>query len=75
MTDRYCGFMVTLSKDTRDDDAETNQNALRMVKGVASVDPVVANAGAAAIAEMRIRSEVSGELLTMARGILHGDGS
>lgn len=74
MTDRYCGFMVTLSNDTREDDAEAIQTALRMVQGVASVDPVVSNPGAAAMADMQIRSKLSGELLAMARGILHGDG-
>lgn len=44
MTDRFAGFIVTLHKDIRDDDAEAIIAALRMIKGVASVDPVPASA-------------------------------
>lgn len=43
MTDRHAGYVVVLATDMRDDDAEAVLTALRMVKGVASVEPVVAD--------------------------------
>jgi hypothetical protein len=43
MTDRHAGYLVTLTEDLRDDDAEEILAALRMVRGVQSVEPVVAN--------------------------------
>lgn len=41
MTDRLAGFTVTLTVDIRDDEVEAIVNAIRMVKGVASVEPLV----------------------------------
>ncbi len=41
MTDRYKGFLVTLDKEIRDEDAENIVNALKMVKGVHSVKPYI----------------------------------
>lgn len=46
MTDRHAGYVVTLDRDIREDDAEAVLNAIRMVKGVASVTPVDGDAGA-----------------------------
>ena len=43
MTDRLKGFTITLEKDVRDDDADGIINALKMVKGVASVKPLTKN--------------------------------
>lgn len=43
MTDRLKGCVVVFDKDYRDDDAADIISALTMVKGVASVSPVVAN--------------------------------
>jgi hypothetical protein len=43
MTDRHAGYLITLTADIREDGAEATLNALRMVKGVASVEPVVSN--------------------------------
>lgn len=43
MTDRHAGYIVTLAQNTREDDAEAVITALRMVKGVLSVEPVVAD--------------------------------
>ena len=34
MTDRHCGYIITLENDIREDDAEATINALRMIKGV-----------------------------------------
>jgi hypothetical protein len=46
MTDRHAGYVVTLAKDIRDDDAEESVLvAIRMIKGVVSVKPVVADIG------------------------------
>lgn len=41
MTDRYKGFLITLDKDVRVDDAEYVLNAIRMIKGVHSIRPYV----------------------------------
>lgn len=41
MTDRHSGYLVTLSDDIREDDAQHIINALRMVKGVLSVEPII----------------------------------
>ena len=41
MTDRHSGYVVTLRTDVREDDGEAILTALRMVKGVLSVEPVV----------------------------------
>lgn len=54
MTDRHAGYLVTLTGDVREDDAEAIITALRMVKGVATVKPVPADIDQA-IAEDRAR--------------------
>lgn len=61
MTDRHAGYIVTLSRDIREDDAEAVIAALRMVKGVVGVDPVLADPSVH-IAEMRIGTEVRQKL-------------
>lgn len=43
MTDRYSGFTVLLNHDTREDDAEAIVAALKMIKGVAAVTPIVSD--------------------------------
>lgn len=43
MTDRYAAFIVTTDINIRDDDAEAILTALRMVRHVADVKPVVAD--------------------------------
>ncbi len=43
MTTRHAGYLVVLADDIREDDAGGVLNALRMVKGVASVTPVEAD--------------------------------
>ena len=42
MTDRHAGYLVTLDEDLRSDDAEEILTALRMVKGVLAVEPIIA---------------------------------
>lgn len=43
MSERVKGFVVTLVDDYRDDAADAVLMALRMVKGVQSVEPITAN--------------------------------
>ena len=43
MTDRHAGYVVTLAEDIREDDAEHIINAISMIKGVLSVEPVIAS--------------------------------
>lgn len=57
MTDRYNAFTVVLDRDIRDDDAESIITAIRMVRGVLSVDPVVADT-ASWVAENRVRRDI-----------------
>ena len=44
MTDRVFGFTVTLEYEMRTDDVDDIIGALRMIKGVQSVTPLVADA-------------------------------
>lgn len=62
MTDRHAGYVVTLAADIREDQAEEILTALRMVKGVLAVEPVVADALAESIARRRERSRMRGML-------------
>ena len=55
MTDRHSGYVVTLDAPIREDDAQRIIDAIKMVKGVLSVDPVITDAGQM-IAEMKART-------------------
>lgn len=66
MTDRHAGYIVTLEGDIREDDAEAIINALRLVRGVLSVEPVVADV-AVHIAEKRARADVLDRLLDLVK--------
>lgn len=57
MTDRYKGFVVALESDLRDDDAEGIMTALRHVRGVAGVQPVLAHAVEDQIIAERVNRE------------------
>lgn len=57
MTDRYSGFVVTLADDVREDDAEAIVTALRMVRGVVSVEPINGTSFEAMVAKERADSE------------------
>jgi hypothetical protein len=41
MTKRHSGYVVILEDNLREDEAEATLNALRMVKGVIAVQPVI----------------------------------
>jgi len=43
VTSRHAGYIVILREDVREDDAQAIMTALRMVSGVASVEPVIAS--------------------------------
>jgi DNA-binding phage protein len=58
MTDRHMGYVVVLDHDIRSDDAEYILNALRMVKGVQQVTPIVNEVGVSSLVEMRLRTDL-----------------
>lgn len=53
MTDRYIGFAVTLDADMRDDDAAQIADAIRMIRGIATVEPIVARPSSDLLAASR----------------------
>jgi hypothetical protein len=66
MTDRHNGYIVTLEQNIREDDAESTIAALRQIKGVLSVQPVVADL-TFAMAEDRARHEIASKVLEVLR--------
>lgn len=42
MDDRHAGYLITLTENIREDEAEATFAALRMIRGVLSVEPVPA---------------------------------
>jgi hypothetical protein len=61
MTDRLKGVIVTFKEDIREDDAEAVLTAIKMVKGVLSVKPLVSD-WEQHIAEERVRQELHKKL-------------
>lgn len=68
MTDRHAGYIVVLDKDSRSDNAEATLNALRMVRGVLSVEPVVSNIEVH-IAEERAKRELLTKIYDFLRSL------
>jgi len=66
MTDRLKGLTVVLSTDVREDDAEAIIAAIRMVKGVLDVSPVVAGPEDW-MNRRRIQSDLTKKLLEVLR--------
>jgi hypothetical protein len=66
MTDRHAGYLVALDRDIREDDAEYIINALKMIKGVLSVTPVMPEPGDG-IVQMRRDREWEMALLKLIR--------
>lgn len=67
MTDRHAAYIVTLKRDMREDDAaESVLAALRMIRGVAGVEPVLANPDQQ-IAEIRRDQEWHEALFALVR--------
>ena len=61
MTDRHAGYIVTLEDDVREDDAESILTALRMVRGVINVQPIIADS-MLAIARSRAEHELKNRI-------------
>lgn len=70
MTDRHIGYIVTLEHDIREDDAAATIAALRQIRGVLNVTPVVSDAHVEMIAERRARSKFLGSLDKLAAEIV-----
>lgn len=66
MTDRLKGFSVVLVTDIREDDAESVAQAIRMIKGVLDVTPVVADSSDW-MNRTRIRSKIRQKLFEALR--------
>ena len=64
MTDRIKGFTVALDNDIRIDDVEFIMNAIKMVKGVNNVEPLVSDSSDF-IARSRYKSEVQTKIFKM----------
>lgn len=56
MTDRIHSFQIVLEKNIRDDDSEGIINAIRHIRGVADVIPLIADS-VSAMAEARAKHE------------------
>lgn len=63
MTDRHAGYVVTLEKDVREDDAQATINAIAQIKGVISVTPVVSDVSLA-IATSRADRQIKDKLVS-----------
>lgn len=68
MTDRHAGYLVTLAKDIREEDAEAIVTALRQIRGVIAVEPVPADHFAQTIAGNRVDLEWRERISKMLRG-------
>ena len=66
MTDRLKGLVVMFDGDIREDDAESIINAIRMVKYVKAVEPLMANPGDWVTAE-KTRKEIEDRVLAVLR--------
>lgn len=64
MTDRYNALTVVLDRDIREDDAEMLINAIRMLRGVLTVDPHVADIGDH-VAAARVKRDLTEKLYTV----------
>jgi hypothetical protein len=65
VTDRHSGYIVTLEQEVRKDDAEAIIAAIGMIKGVLTVDAVVADASTY-IERRRARSQIINKLIDIA---------
>lgn len=64
MTDRHSGYVVTLSDDIREDEAQGIINALTLIKGVVSVQPIAGDYQLV-VAKERVRGEYRQKLLDL----------
>ena len=64
MTARHSGYVVVLSDDIREDEAQAVLSALSMVRGVISVKPVPADSSML-IAQTRERHQIAHKILNL----------
>lgn len=64
MTDRHAGYVVVLDENIREDDAQVIIDALKMIKGVKTVVPVISTPELA-IATSRQRQRVREKLIEL----------
>lgn len=64
MTDRHSGYVVALDANMREDNAQAVLDAIRMIKGVISVRPLVADP-MAEIHAARTRRELTMKILDL----------
>lgn len=69
MTTRHSGYLVTLSKDLREDDAQAIINALSMVKGVVSVQSVSVGPIEAELAKTRAKEQLREMMIDFFRSV------
>lgn len=69
MTDRIKALVVTLEPDVRSDDAEAIIHAIRMMRRVASVDPLVDQIDDLT-ARRRVRHELADKLMQLYKDVL-----
>ena len=62
MTDRLVGVVVTFHEDMRVDDAQPLIDAMRLIRGVVDVSPVVSDV-VSRMAEQRAKRQLSEKLL------------
>jgi len=72
MTDRHAGYIVVLEHDIREDDAQRTRDAIELIKGVLSVEPVT-DTIEVAIAKTRARYEFADALSDAIRSVLGFD--
>lgn len=70
MTDRLSGFIVVLEHTIRDDDAEQTIQAIKQIKGVLTVEPVVADGIAEHTARAWARHQMSRRLYELAESFV-----
>ena len=58
MTDRINGFLVAFDKPIREDDAQVYMDAVRLLAGVTSVTPYIANPSADYLVEARTKEQL-----------------
>lgn len=68
MTDRLKGCVVVFERDIREDDAEAILHAIRMIKGIAEVEPNVSDADDY-INQRRVLREVQEKLFEFTRDL------
>ncbi len=64
MTNLYSGYIVVLEKDMREDDAESTINAIKMIKGVSSVKPIISDINIQ-MAKEKARSELTSKIISI----------